>query len=244
MDFSSLLATLGMADWDMAKFFTALLSIVVIDLVLAGDNAIVIAMAARNLPDHLRKKAIIWGTLGAVITRVLMTIAVVWLLKIPGLLLLGGAALLWIAYRLLSDSSDHNIEGSKINSMAAALKTIIIADTVMGIDNVLAVAGAAHGSIFLVIIGLLISVPIMVWGSTLALKLIEKFPVTIYVGAAILVYTAIHMIITEPLIADFWNSVPWLTYIAYIVGMVVVLGGGWMASQNNKSVHAGPANNG
>ena len=243
MDFSSLLATLGMADWDMAKFFTALLSIVVIDLVLAGDNAIVIAMAARNLPDHLRKKAIIWGTLGAVITRVLMTIAVVWLLKIPGLLLLGGAALLWIAYRLLSDSSAHNIDGSKINSMAVALKTIIIADTVMGIDNVLAVAGAAHGSIFLVIVGLLISVPIMVWGSTLALKLIKKFPVTIYVGAAILVYTAIHMIIAEPLIAGFWSSVPWLTYITYIVGMVVVLGGGWMASKSSKSVHAGPTNN-
>ena len=235
MDVSNLLAMLGMADWDMAKFFTALLSIVVIDLVLAGDNAIVIAMAARNLPDHLRKKAIIWGTFGAVITRVLMTIAVVWLLKIPGLLLIGGAALLWIAYRLLSDSSGHQIEGSKINSMASALKTIIIADTVMGIDNVLAVAGAAHGSIFLVIIGLLISVPIMVWGSTLALKLIEKFPVTIYIGAAILVYTAVHMIIAEPLIAGFWDSVPWLTYIVYIVAMVIVLGGGWMVSKTNKS---------
>ncbi|MGS0740630.1 TerC family protein [Glaciimonas sp. GG7] len=225
---------LGMADWDAAKFFAALLSIVVIDLVLAGDNAIVIAMAARNLPDHLRKKAIIWGTLGAVVTRVIMTIAVVWLLKIPGLLLIGGAALLWIAYRLLSASNDHNIDGSKITSMAAALKTIIIADTVMGIDNVLAVAGAAHGSIFLVIIGLLISVPIMVWGSTLALKLIEKFPVTIYIGAGILIYTAVHMITTEPLIAAFWNSASWLTYLAYVVAMVVVLGSGWMASKSNK----------
>src|SRR5437660_8618481 len=110
MDFSSFFATLGMADWDMTKFFAALLSIVVIDLVLAGDNAIVIAMAARGLPDHLRKKAIIWGTVGAVLTRVLMTIAVVWLLKVPGLLLLGGAALLWIAYRLLTDSGGHDID--------------------------------------------------------------------------------------------------------------------------------------
>jgi YjbE family integral membrane protein len=234
MDFSSLFATLGMTDWDMTKFFAALLSIVVIDLVLAGDNAIVIAMAARSLPDHLRKKAIIWGTLGAVVTRVLMTIAVVWLLKIPGLLLLGGLALLWIAYRLLTESGDHDSHGGKITGMAAALKTIIIADTVMGIDNVLAVAGAAHGSIFLVITGLLISVPIMVWGSTLALKLIEKFPVTIYAGAAILVYTAVHMITNEPLVAAFWNSAPWLSYIAHVVAMVVVLGGGWMASKNNK----------
>ncbi|PUA20634.1 hypothetical protein C7W93_00995 [Glaciimonas sp. PCH181] len=225
---------LGLADWDMAKFFAALLSIVVIDLVLAGDNAIVIAMAARNLPDHLRKKAIIWGTMGAVVTRVLMTIAVVWLLKIPGLLLIGGVALLWIAYRLLSDSGDHSVKGGKITTMAAALKTIIIADTVMGIDNVLAVAGASHGSIFLVIIGLLISVPIMVWGSTLALKLIEKFPVTIYIGAAILVYTAVHMITTEPLLAGFWDNASWLTYIAYIIGMVAVLGGGWMAAKNSK----------
>lgn len=234
MDLSHLFGMLGLADWDMAKFFAALLSIVVIDLVLAGDNAIVIAMAARNLPDHLRKKAIIWGTMGAVVTRVLMTIAVVWLLKIPGLLLIGGAALLWIAYRLLSDSGDHNVKGGNITTMAAALKTIIIADTVMGIDNVLAVAGASHGSIFLVIIGLLISVPIMVWGSTLALKLIEKFPVTIYIGAAILVYTAVHMITTEPLLADFWDNASWLTYIAYIIGMVAVLGGGWIAAKNSK----------
>ena len=230
MDFASLLATLGMADWDMARFFTALFAIVVIDLVLAGDNAIVIALAARNLPSHLRKKAIIWGTMGAVIMRVIMTIAVVWLLKIPGLLLIGGVALLWIAYRLLTASGDSHENGNKITTMAAALKTIIIADTVMGIDNVLAVAGAAQGSMFLVVLGLLISVPIMVWGSTLALKLIEKFPITIYIGSAILVYTAIHMITGEKLLASFWESFPWLRYVAYVVGMVGILGGGWMVA--------------
>ncbi|MBC7488734.1 MAG: TerC family protein [Glaciimonas sp.] len=227
----------GMADWDMAKFFAMLLSIIVIDLVLAGDNAIVIAIATRSLPNHLRKKAIIWGTLGAVVTRVIVTIAVVWLLKIPGLLLVGGTALLWIAYRLLSESSNHTINGGRITTMTAALKTIIIADTMMGIDNVLAVAGASHGSIFLVIIGLLISVPIMVWGSTLALKLIERFPVTIYIGAAILAYTAVHMIATEPIIAEFWDGASWMTYIAYVVGMMVVLGGGWIASKNHQPVN-------
>ncbi|PFH12085.1 YjbE family integral membrane protein [Collimonas sp. PA-H2] len=236
MDFSGLFSMLGMADWNVGAFFAALAAIVVIDLVLAGDNAIVIAMAARSLPDHLRRKAIIWGTAGAVVMRVLMTIGVVWLLKIPGLLLVGGLALLWIAYRLLTQSDDGEAHGVKATTMAAALKTIIIADTVMGIDNVLGVAGAAKGSMALVIIGLLISVPIMVWGSTLALKLIERFPLTIFIGAAILVYTAIHMIVTEPVLQPFWDSLPGLNYAAYVLGFVVVLGGGWMVSKRRDGV--------
>lgn len=220
-----------MADWNAGAFFAALAAIIVIDLVLAGDNAIVIAMAARGLPEHLRRKAIIWGTAGAVVTRVLMTIGVVWLLKVPGLLMVGGIALLWIAYRLLTQSDDGEAHGTKASTMAAALKTIVIADTVMGIDNVLGVAGAAKGSITLVIIGLLISVPIMVWGSTLALKLIERFPVTIFIGAAILVYTAMHMIIAEPMASAFWDSASWLSYAAYAAGFAVVLGGGWAVSR-------------
>ncbi|AMO95747.1 integral membrane, YjbE family protein [Collimonas fungivorans] len=226
---------LGMADWNAGAFFTALAAIIVIDLVLAGDNAIVIAMAARSLPDHLRRKAILWGTAGAVVMRVLMTIGVVWLLKIPGLLLVGGVALLWIAYRLLTQSDSGEAHGIKATTMAAALKTIIIADTVMGIDNVLGVAGAAKGSMALVIIGLLISVPIMVWGSTLALKLIERFPLTIFIGAAILVYTAMHMIVTEPVLRPFWDSLPGLNYAAYVLGFVVVLGGGWLVSRRRDS---------
>ena len=234
MDFSAFLAMLGMADWNASAFFAALLSIIVIDLVLAGDNAIVIAMAARTLPEHLRRKAIIWGTLGAVVTRVLMTVAVVWLLKIPGLLLLGGIALLWIAYRLLAPSGNGDQHTDGAATMAAALKTIIIADSVMGIDNVLAVAGAAHGSIVLVIVGLLISVPIMVWGSTLALKLIERFPVTIYIGAAILVYTAMHMITTEPMTRSLWDNAPWLRYVATAAGFVLVLGGGWLVTKKQR----------
>ncbi|AMP05490.1 YjbE family putative metal transport protein [Collimonas pratensis] len=229
---------LGMADWNAGAFFTALAAIIVIDLVLAGDNAIVIAMAARSLPDHLRRKAILWGTAGAVVMRVLMTIGVVWLLKIPGLLLVGGAALLWIAYRLLTQSDSGEAHGIKATTMAAALKTIIIADTVMGIDNVLGVAGAAKGSMALVIIGLLISVPIMVWGSTLALKLIERFPLTIFIGAAILVYTAMHMIVTEPVLRPFWDSLPGLNYAAYVLGFVVVLGGGWLVSKRRESAKA------
>src|SRR5262245_34664220 len=154
-----------------ASFVSALLAIIVIDLVLAGDNAIVIALAARNLPEQVRGKAIVWGTVGAIVVRSAMTIAVVWLLKIPGLLLAGGAMLLWIAYKLLinPDNGDEH----KLNPAGdfwSAMKTIVIADAVMGLDNVLAVAGAAHGSFVLVVLGLLISIPIVIWGSQLILK--------------------------------------------------------------------------
>ena len=128
------------------EFFSALFAIVVIDLVLAGDNAIVIALAARNLPPELRNKAIGWGTVGAIVVRSAMTIVVVWLLKIPGLLLAGGALLLWIAYKLLVDSGQdegHNVSPS--TNFWGAMRTIVVADAVMGLDNVLAVAGAANG---------------------------------------------------------------------------------------------------
>src|SRR5690606_20449728 len=153
-----------------AEFFSALLIIIAIDLVLAGDNAIVIGLAARNLPKEQQKKAIIWGTVGAVVIRAAATLAVVWLLEIPGLLLVGGLFLLWIAFKLLVEDKDHdNVKAGA--SLGAAIRTIIIADAVMGIDNVLAVAGAAHGSYGLVIAGLIISVPIMVWGSTYVLRI-------------------------------------------------------------------------
>lgn len=143
------------------EFLTALLSIVIIDLVLAGDNAIVIGLAARNLPKHQQKKAVIWGTVGAVVIRALATLFVVWLLKVPGLLLIGGILLVWIAYKLLVEEKGHDVEAG--GSLWEAIRTIIIADALMGLDNVLAVAGAAHDSFLLVILGLMISVPIMVW---------------------------------------------------------------------------------
>ena len=132
---------------DVTQFLTALLAIVVIDIVLAGDNAIVIALAARALPAHLQKRAIVWGALGAVAVRGLMTVIVVWLLQIPGLLMAGGALLLWIAHRLLRpDTGSHEAHGKPATSFWAAMRTIVVADAVMGLDNVLAVAGAAHGS--------------------------------------------------------------------------------------------------
>lgn len=219
-----------------APWWSALLAIVLIDLVLAGDNAIVIALAARHLPKHLKTKAIVWGTVGAIIVRSLMTVGVVWLLKIPGLMLLGGLGLLWVAYQLLADQEGGEHEGPGASTFWGAMKTIVVADALMGIDNVLGVAGAAHGAFDLVIIGLLISVPIVVFGSSVVLKLVERFPLIIQMGAAVLAFTAAKMVVSEPWLVQVFGhaSQPlegvqtvarWCTYALAIAG--VLLAGWW-----------------
>jgi YjbE family integral membrane protein len=181
-------------------WWSALLAIVLIDLVLAGDNAIVIALAARSLPQHLRKHAIAWGTVGAIAVRAAMTIGVVWLLKIPGLLLAGGLGLLWIAYQLLAADNDRQEHGPAATTFWGAMRTIVVADALMGIDNVLGVAGAAHGAFDLVVIGLALSVPIVVFGSALVLRLLQRLPWIVWAGAAVLAFTALQMIAGDPLI--------------------------------------------
>jgi YjbE family integral membrane protein len=208
-----------------AEFFSALLSIILIDLVLAGDNAIVIGMAARNLDRSNQKKVIIWGTVGAIVIRAISTLIVVVLLKIPGLLLGGGLLLLWISYNLLAEKKDHDKVTAK-DGMWAVVRTIIVADTVMGMDNVIAVAGAAHGNFLLVIIGLLVSIPIVIWGSTLFIKWIEKFPWIIYIGSGVLAFTAGKMITGEKLLLSFFEANPlskWLLIII-LIGIVMVAG--------------------
>ncbi len=209
-----------------SAWLSALVAIVLIDLVLAGDNAIVIALAARKLPIQLQRKAVLWGTVGAVAVRTAMTIGVVWLLQIPGLMFVGGAALVWIAYRLLAPTdAGGSAHRRQVNTFLGAMKTIVVADAVMGIDNVLGVAGAAHGSIDLVVIGLLISVPIVVWGSTLVLKLVERFPVITYAGAAVLAFTAARMIISEPLLDAVFDpnlGVRLVTYALLVVGVLAM----------------------
>lgn len=215
-------------------WWSALLAIILIDLVLAGDNAIVIALAARNLPQHLQKKAIAWGTFGAIAVRAVMTVGVVWLLKIPGLMLVGGLGLLWIAYKLLADQGEKEHTGPAANTFWGAMKTIVIADALMGVDNVLGVAGAAHGSFDLVIIGLLISVPIVVYGSTMVLKLVERFPLIINIGAAVLALTAASMIVKEPFLVSYFNNAvaKWSLYAISIAG---VLGAGWLATNRTSA---------
>lgn len=216
-----------------SAWLSALLAIVLIDLVLAGDNAIVIALAARNLPQHLQRRAIVWGTVGAVIVRSLMTLGVVWLLKIPGLMLVGGLGLVWIAYKLLVPSSGDDDQHRVANTFWGAMKTIVVADALMGVDNVLGVAGAAHGAFDLVVIGLLISVPIVVWGSTLVLKLVERFPIITYAGAAVLAYTAAHMVVSEPLLDEVFDPSLVNRVLAHAVLITGVLVAGRLAARRH-----------
>ena len=212
-------------------WFSALFAIILIDLVLAGDNAIVIALAARNLPSHLQRRAIMWGTVGAVVVRSLMTIGVVWLLKIPGLMLVGGLGLIWIAYKLLVPEQGGDEHHPTATTFWGAMRTIVIADALMGVDNVLGVAGAAHGAFDLVVIGLLISIPIVVWGSTLVLKLVERFPAITYIGAGVLAYTAAHMVVGEQLLDAYFDNSLLNRAVVYVVAVVGVLLAGWRAAR-------------
>ena len=215
-----------------AEFWSALAAIVVIDLVLAGDNAIVIALAARNLPKVHQRKAILWGTAGAVVVRTTLTVAVLWLLQVPGLMLAGGALLVWIAYRLLTgDDGGREHDVGPAASFWAAMRTIVIADAVMGLDNVLAVAGAAHGSILLVVLGLLISIPIVVWGSTLILQWLERFPSLLYVGGAVLAWTAVKMITAEPLVGEYFEERRGLVNALYVLVVGGTLGFAWLRNR-------------
>ncbi len=214
-----------------AEFFSALLAIIIIDLILAGDNALVIGMAARKLPPAIQKKAIFWGTFGAIGIRTIMTMGVVWLLKIPGLMGIGGAILVFIAYKLLNSGEEDahgNMQASE--TFWGAMKTIIIADAVMGVDNVLAVAGAAHGSFLLVVLGLLISIPIVIWGSTLVIKLVDRYPAVMYIGAGVLAWTASKMMLNEPLVKPYveGGAVSWIVYVVVIGG---VLGAGYLRNK-------------
>jgi YjbE family integral membrane protein len=220
-------------------WWSALLAIILIDLVLAGDNAIVIALAARKLPPALQKKAIWWGTVGAIVVRSSLTVIVVWLLKIPGLMLVGGLGLLWIACKLILDTGDDKEHDIHVTSFWGAMKTIIVADALMGIDNVLGVAGAAQGSFDLVVIGLLISVPIVVFGSTLVLKMVERWPVIINIGAAVLAFTAAKMITDEKLLDPIFDGTARMNEIArwatYIIAIAIVLITGKVASRKSST---------
>lgn len=225
------------------KFLGALVSIVLMDLVLAGDNAIVIGMAARNVPKKMQKLVILMGTGGAVVIRILATLAVSWLLDLPGLLLVGGLLLMVIAYKLMTGEDSHEIKAK--DSLWGAVGTIVLADAAMGLDNVLAVAGAAHDDFRLVIIGLLISIPIVVWGSTLFIKLLDRFTWILFIGAGVIAFTAAKMVTEEPIldrliIADGIGK--WL-FIA--VCILLLVGGGYYRSTHPRksSKSSGVAHN-
>ncbi|WP_138751943.1 TerC family protein [Paenibacillus sinopodophylli] len=216
------------------EFFSALLTIVFIDLILAGDNAIVIGLAARNLPKEQQKKAVIWGTAGAVGIRVIATLLVVQLLNVPWLNLVGGLLLVWIAYKLVVQEDSHS--GMKSgNTLWQSIRTIIIADAAMGIDNVIAVAGAAHGDTLLVVLGLIISVPVVVWGSTIFIKLINRFEWIVYVGSAVLAYTAAKMITHEKSLKSFFEN-PWYLWAFVVVVVAATIAGGFITNRRKKKI--------
>ena len=182
----------------------AFLAIILIDIVLAGDNALVIGMAANRLPPELRKKAIFWGTFGAIAIRFISVAALTYLLMIPGLRAIGAAALIWIGWKLVFDHGDHEVKAS--DTFWGAIWTIVVADAVMGIDNALGIAAAAQGNWILIIAGLLISVPIILFGAGLVSKILERWPDTVFVGSFVLFAVAFLMLLKEPLLAE-WLSV-------------------------------------
>ncbi|WP_163102390.1 TerC family protein [Peribacillus alkalitolerans] len=202
-----------------------LLEIILINIVLSGDNAVVIALACRNLPERYKKKAVFFGTLGAVVLRVLLTFVAVYLLTIPFLNFIGGLLLLWIAVNLLKGEEEEDIKANA--TLMAAVRTIIIADLIMSLDNVVAVAGVANGNVTLIIIGLLISIPLIIWGSQLLMKIMEKFPIIIILGAGLLGYTAGEMMLKDQVVGHFLESIlPGLHHIIpfALAALVIIVG--------------------
>jgi YjbE family integral membrane protein len=216
---------MSFADLASPAFLSALLAIILIDLALAGDNAIVIALAARQVPLHMQRKVLIWGSIAAVVVRAIASLFVVWLLKIPGFLLAGGAILLYIAYKLVQPQVEKSdsITVSADATLRQAVTTIVVADMAMGIENVLAIGGAAHGNVLLVVIGLLISVPIIMFGSQLVLKMVERFPHIITAGGAILAWTAIKMMLGEPFVKSWVADHAWVKLPAYVLAIALVV---------------------
>jgi YjbE family integral membrane protein len=210
-----------------AAFLSALFAIILIDLVLAGDNALIIGLVARNLPKNTQNKVIFWGTFGAIAIRATMAILVVYILAVPGFMLAGGLALVWIARKLLTpepDAAANHLAKAPAATFASAVRTIVIADAVMGVDNVLAIGGAAHGSILLIVLGLAISVPIIVWGSQLVIKLVDRYPSVILLGGAVLAWTAYSMIVREPLLAAWFEGHPATKLVLVILIFSISLG--------------------
>jgi integral membrane protein, YjbE family len=206
-------------DLDVALF---IVKIIFIDIILGGDNAVVIAMACRRLPEKQRNKAIFIGTGLAVIVRIILTAMVVSLLKVPFLMLIGAVFLIFIAIRLVTNK-EENYQFHPSASLFAAVRTIVFADAVMGLDNMLAIAGAARGHIGYIAVGLVISVPIIVWGSQLILIAMERIPFLIYAGGGILLYTASEMIRDEPFIRQLLADSGFLTQLLPFVLISAVL---------------------
>jgi len=218
-----------------ADFWIGLLKIVWINIILSGDNAVVIAMAARSLPPHQQRNAVLLGSGAAVVLRIILTVVAAKLLALPYLQIVGGALLLWIGTQLLSEEEDgEDGEEKAYGSMLAAVRTILLADLIMSLDNVIAVAAAAKGSMALLVLGLAISIPLVIFGSTLMIKLMERFPIIVILGAALIGWVGGETIMSDTILVDVLAASPWLHYAGAAVGAAFVVAvGRWLQSRAN-----------
>jgi YjbE family integral membrane protein len=218
------------------EFWVAVFQIIMIDIVLSGDNAVVIALACRNLPPEQRRQGILWGVAGAVGLRIVLTMLAALVLNLPWLKLVGGILLLWIGIKLLvpDDGEGHDI--SPAGHLWGAVRTIIVADFVMSLDNVIAVAGASHGNLFLLLFGLLVSIPLIIWSSQVILHLMERWPVVVVVGAGLLGWVAGAMIWSDPGIAGLIAPLPaWIGTAVAAASVVLVVGvGKWLEHRSRR----------
>ncbi len=225
-------------SFDDPQFWLAVVQIILIDIVLGGDNAVVIALACRRLPEHQRKLGIFWGVFGAIALRLVLIFFALSLLAIPYLKIGGAILLIWIGIKLLQPESEGEHEIDASTTLLGAIKTIIVADAVMSLDNVIAIAGAAKDDLSLVIFGLVISVPIIVWGSQLVMKIMDRYPITIAIGAGLLGWIAGDMVVTDVVTKEWVNmQAQYLHWVAPATAAVlVILVGKVMAARQQAKV--------
>jgi YjbE family integral membrane protein len=214
-------------DIGTPQFWLAGLEIIVINILLSGDNAVVIALACRNLPPHQRRWGVFWGAIGAIVLRIVLTFFAVSLLQLSYLKIIGGLLLLWIGIKLIAEEDDgeggHDVKAS--DRMFSAIRTVVIADLVMSIDNVLGVAAAAKGSLLLLIFGLVVSVPLVIGGAQIIMRLIERFPILIVAGGGLLGFVAGELIVADSAIAEWVHThAAWLAWSAPVAGVIFVVG--------------------
>jgi YjbE family integral membrane protein len=220
----------------MIESIWAVLAIILIDLVLAGDNALIIGMAANRLPEHLRQRAIIWGTVGAVAVRFVCVAMLTYLLLIPGLKFVGGLVLLYIGWKLAFHNEDTTIDAK--HTFWGAITTIVVADAVMGIDNALGIAAAAGGNFGLVVFGLLVSVPMILFGSTMISKLLARYPNLIFLGSYVLFVVALQMMEKEPFLTEWWHQLdPIVEPLAPFLTAMVITAKQYYRSKIRKSIN-------
>jgi YjbE family integral membrane protein len=222
-------------EFGTPQFWVAGLEIIVINILLSGDNAVVIALACRNLPPKQRRLGIFWGVIGAVVLRVILTFFAVSLLRLPYLQLVGAALLVWIGIGLIAEDDDDEHDIRAHDRLLSAVKTVIVADLVMSLDNVIGVAGAAKGSLALLVFGLVVSIPLVVVGAQLIMKVVERFPILVIAGGGLLGYIAGEIAVEDTAVKPWIDAnLPHLHYLAPITGIVIVVGVGWWMTHRRK----------